>query len=166
MDIEIKILDKKFYGDEAQYYQSGLFGLMDNGVPNRLPSYATVGSAAMDLRITKDLLLLPNCSVLVPTGLAIHIKDPNIMGVIVPRSGLGHNDGLVLGNLVGVLDSDYIGEIKISLWNRSEEVIKYYAGDRVVQLAFVPVVKAVFNIVSDFSNNTQRGIGGFGNTGV
>ena len=137
-----------------------------------LPSYATPGSAAVDLYacFDEDYLIVPaGKTILVPSGIAVNIKDPNVAAFILPRSGLGHKDGIVLGNLVGLIDSDYQGEIKISVWNRNapgspEFVIK--RGDRLAQLMFVPVVKPVFVPVEKFSFETSRGEGGFGSTGV
>lgn len=146
--IDIKILDKELYREVG------------------LPKYATGGSAALDLVITREIILLPNSSVLHGVGLAIHIKDPNIAGFILPRSGLGHKEGLVLGNLTGLIDSDYTGELKLSLWNRSEEVHCYNKGDRVAQLVFMPIVRPTFNVVEEFSTSTVRGEGGFGHSGV
>lgn len=159
MNIEIKILDTEFYKE----------GVAINGLPLNslgLPKYATQGSAAMDLVATKDINLLPNSTALVGTGLAMWIRDPDVCAFVLPRSGLGHKDGLVLGNLVGLIDSDYQGELMLSLWNRSEYNREYTAGARIAQVVFLPIVKPKINIVSDFSNNTQRAIGGFGSTGV
>lgn len=132
-----------------------------------LPSYATTGSAGMDLRVCLDepLTLNPGQCELLPTGLAIHIKDPNLAATILPRSGLGHKHGLVLGNLVGLIDSDYQGELKISLWNRSNTPYTIEPGERVAQLVIMPVVQAQFCVVNDF-DETERGTGGFGHSGV
>ncbi len=132
-----------------------------------LPSYATTGSAGMDLRVCLDepLTLNPGQCELLPTGLAIHIKDPNLAATILPRSGLGHKHGLVLGNLVGLIDSDYQGELKISLWNRSNTPYTIEPGERVAQLVIMPVVQAQFSVVNDF-DETERGTGGFGHSGV
>ncbi|CAG9295245.1 dUTP diphosphatase [Celerinatantimonas diazotrophica] len=132
-----------------------------------LPSYATAGSAGMDLRVCLDepVTLKPGQSKLLPTGLAIHIKDPNLAATILPRSGLGHKHGLVLGNLVGLIDSDYQGELKISLWNRSDAPYTIEPGERVAQLVIMPVVQAQFALVDDF-DASERGTGGFGHSGV
>ncbi|MFM2477147.1 dUTP diphosphatase [Celerinatantimonas sp. MCCC 1A17872] len=132
-----------------------------------LPSYATTGSAGMDLRVCLDepLTLNPGQCELLPTGLAIHIKDLNLAATILPRSGLGHKHGLVLGNLVGLIDSDYQGELKISLWNRSNTPYTIEPGERVAQLVIMPVVQAQFSVVNDF-DETERGTGGFGHSGV
>ncbi|MFC0308877.1 dUTP diphosphatase [Gallibacterium trehalosifermentans] len=131
-----------------------------------LPSYATEGSAGLDLRalIDEKIILQPGETRLIPTGLAIYIADPNLAAVILPRSGLGHKHGIVLGNLVGLIDSDYQGPLMISAWNRSEQPFTIEVGDRIAQLVFVPVVQAEFNIVTDFEQ-TERGNGGFGHTG-
>ncbi len=131
-----------------------------------LPTYATSGSAGLDLRalIEKPLEVQPNETVLIPTGLSIYIADPNLAAVILPRSGLGHKNGIVLGNLVGLIDSDYQGPLMVSLWNRSQQLFKVEVGDRIAQLVFVPVVQAEFNIVEDFTQ-TERGEGGFGHSG-
>ena len=131
-----------------------------------LPTYATEGSAGLDLRaLTKEKIVLqPGETQLIPTGLSIYIGDPNLAAVILPRSGLGHKHGIVLGNLVGLIDSDYQGPLMISAWNRSQQPFTIEVGDRIAQLVFVPVVQAEFNIVTDFEQ-TERGSGGFGHTG-
>lgn len=133
-----------------------------------LPDYATAGAAGIDLRAMVDgaLEVLPGASVLVPSGIAIHIADPGLCAMILPRSGLGHNKGLVLGNLVGLIDSDYQGPILISCWNRSSQPLTITAGDRVAQLVFVPVARARFETVTGFVEDSRRGVGGFGHTGV
>lgn len=138
--------------------------LMGNKIP--LPQYATSGSAGMDLRACIDapLTVAAGETVLIPTGIAIHMCDPHMAAMILPRSGLGHKHGIVLGNLVGLIDSDYQGEIKISCWNRSAENYTIEVGERIAQLVFMPTLKVSFNIVSDF-NATERGEGGFGHTG-
>lgn len=137
---------------------------LGNEIP--LPSYATAGSAGMDLRACLDapLELHPGATQLIPTGIAIHIADPQLAAIILPRSGLGHKHGVVLGNLVGLIDSDYQGELLISCWNRGQEHFVIQPGERIAQLVIVPVVQAQFEIVSDFDNST-RGTGGFGHTG-
>lgn len=131
-----------------------------------LPTYATTGSAGLDLRalIEQPLTVKAGETVLIPTGISIHIADPSLAAVILPRSGLGHKNGIVLGNLVGLIDSDYQGPLMVSLWNRSQSDFQIEVGDRIAQLVFVPVVQASFNIVSDFIA-TDRGEGGFGHSG-
>jgi len=131
-----------------------------------LPAHATPGSAGMDLRACLDapLELAPGASALVPTGLAIHIGDPGLCAVILPRSGLGHRHGIVLGNLTGLIDSDYQGPLMVSLWNRSSEAYLVQPGERIAQLVFLPVARARFEIVDDFTPS-DRGSGGFGHTG-
>lgn len=131
-----------------------------------LPAYATDGSAGMDLRacIDADLTIEPGQTELIPTGLAIHIADPNIAATILPRSGLGHKHGLVLGNLVGLIDSDYQGQLFISCWNRSQTAYTVESGDRIAQLVFVPVLQVSLNAVESF-DNSERGSGGFGHSG-
>lgn len=131
-----------------------------------LPAYATDGSAGMDLRacIDQTMVIEPGQTVLVPTGLAIYIADPALCATILPRSGMGHKHGIVLGNLVGLIDSDYQGPLMVSVWNRGHESFTMQPGDRIAQLVFLPVVQASFNIVSDFTA-TDRGAGGFGHSG-
>lgn len=131
-----------------------------------LPAYATPGSAGLDLRACLDAeaQLAPGQTTLIPTGLAIHIGDANLCATILPRSGLGHKHGIVLGNLVGLIDSDYQGQLMVSMWNRSQEHFTINPGDRIAQLVFMPVVQAEFNIVSDF-DASDRGEGGFGHSG-
>lgn len=131
-----------------------------------LPDYATDGSAGIDLRacIDEDIDLAPAQTVLVPTGMAIYIANPDLAAVILPRSGLGHKHGIVLGNLVGLIDSDYQGQLFVSMWNRGDTTFSVSAGDRIAQLMFVPVIKAAFEVVEEFAA-TQRGSGGFGHTG-
>lgn len=131
-----------------------------------LPHYATEGSAGMDLRACLDeaITLQPGETQLIGTGLAIHIGDPGLAGVILPRSGLGHKHGIVLGNLVGLIDSDYQGELMISCWNRGQTAFTLEPGERLAQYVLVPVVQAQLNIVEDFTA-TDRGAGGFGHSG-
>lgn len=131
-----------------------------------LPSYATSGSAGLDLRVCigEPLQIAPQQTVLLPTGLSIYIADPNLAAVILPRSGLGHKHGIVLGNLVGLIDSDYQGELKISCWNRGEDHFTVAPGERIAQLMFVPVVQADWAVVTEFEI-TDRGEGGFGSSG-
>jgi len=131
-----------------------------------LPTYATSGSAGLDLRACLDsaLEIAPGMTTLVPTGLAIHIGDPSLAAVILPRSGLGHKHGIVLGNLVGLIDSDYQGQLMVSVWNRGQQSFTLQPGDRLAQLVFVPVVQAEFNLVEDF-DTSARGEGGFGHSG-
>jgi dUTP pyrophosphatase len=132
-----------------------------------LPAYATDGSAGVDLRACVDgnVLLGPGEVTLVPTGIAIHVADPGLAAVILPRSGLGHKNGIVLGNLVGLIDSDYQGQIMVSCWNRGGQPFTIEPGARLAQMVFVPVVQAEFEVVGDFTA-TRRGAGGFGHTGV
>jgi dUTP pyrophosphatase len=131
-----------------------------------LPAYATEGSAGMDLRALLDapLVLEPGASSLIRTGLAIHIADPGLAAVILPRSGLGHKHGIVLGNLVGLIDSDYQGELMVSCWNRGQTAFTVAPGERIAQLVIVPVVRTAFEVVNEFQTS-QRGAGGFGHTG-
>ncbi len=131
-----------------------------------LPEYATAGSAGMDLRACLDeaLEIRPGETHLIPTGLAIHIGDPSLAAVILPRSGLGHKHGIVLGNLVGLIDSDYQGQLFVSCWNRGNESFNIEIGERIAQLVFVPVVQAQFDIVTEF-DTSKRAEGGFGHTG-
>ncbi len=142
--------------------------ILDPRVGNEfpLPAYATEGSAGLDLRACLDqaLTVAPGETHLVPTGLAIHIADNCLAATILPRSGLGHKHGIVLGNLVGLIDSDYQGQLMVSVWNRGQSTFTIEPGDRIAQLVFVPVVQAEFNLVEDFSA-TDRGEGGFGHSG-
>lgn len=132
-----------------------------------IPMYATTGSAGLDLRadIDSPLRIYPGTTELIPTGIAININDTGVAAVILPRSGLGHKYGIVLGNLVGLIDSDYQGELFVSTWNRGTEVFVINPGDRIAQMVFVPIVNASWQIVDDFSADTSRGAGGFGHTG-
>ncbi|MGD9592021.1 MAG: dUTP diphosphatase [Candidatus Berkiella sp.] len=131
-----------------------------------LPSYATNGSAGLDLRacLKEDTVISPHQTILIPTGIAIHIANQSLAAVIIPRSGLGHKHGIVLGNLVGLIDSDYQGELMVSCWNRSDSPYTVEIGARIAQLVIVPVVQAQFEVVNDF-NESDRGTGGFGSTG-
>jgi dUTP pyrophosphatase len=131
-----------------------------------LPAYATPGSAGMDLRACLDepLQLAPGDTQLIPTGIAIHIADPGFAAVIVPRSGLGHKHGIVLGNLVGLIDSDYQGQLFVSCWNRGQQAFTVEVGERIAQLVIVPVTQAEFRVVESF-DTSQRGAGGFGSSG-
>ncbi|MBH5330123.1 dUTP diphosphatase [Eikenella sp. S3360] len=144
--VELKILNPKMQG--------------------HLPHYATPGAAGLDLRACLDeaIELAPGATCLVPTGIAIHLADPAYAAMILPRSGLGHKNGIVLGNLVGLIDSDYQGELKISLWNRSGEPFTIEPMARVAQMVVVPVVQPVFQVVDEFAESL-RGEGGFGSTG-
>ena len=146
--IDVKILDSR----------------IGNDFP--LPDYATTGSAGMDLRACVDSTteITPGETVLIPTGIALHIGDPGIAATILPRSGLGHKHGIVLGNLVGLIDSDYQGQIYVSCWNRGNETFAIEPGARIAQLVILPVIQATFNIVEDFEDS-ERGEGGFGHTG-
>jgi len=147
-NIQLKILDPRIGAD----------------IP--LPEYATAGSAGLDLRACLDapVTLEPGQTILVPTGLAIHIGDPGLAAIILPRSGLGHKHGIVLGNLVGLIDSDYQGQLYVSVWNRSQHAFTIEIGERMAQLVFVPVVQAHFEVVDEF-HATERGTGCFGSTG-
>ncbi|MGX7005774.1 dUTP diphosphatase [Caballeronia sp. KNU42] len=140
--------------------------ILDARMRDYLPAYATPGSAGLDLRACLDeaITLEPGQTVLVPTGLAIHIEDPGYAAVILPRSGLGHKHGVVLGNLVGLIDSDYQGQLMISTWNRGATAFTLNPMERLAQMVIVPVVQATFNIVDDFAQS-ERGAGGFGSTG-
>lgn len=131
-----------------------------------LPEYATRGSAGLDLRamLQADTTLEPGQTLLIPTGLSIHIADPGLAALVLPRSGLGHKHGIVLGNLVGLIDSDYQGELMVSCWNRGQSAFSIAVGERIAQLVLVPVVQAQLEIVSEF-DGSQRGAGGFGHTG-
>ncbi len=146
--VEVKILDSRI-GHEIE-----------------LPQYATAGSAGMDLRacIDGELALEPGQCELIPTGIAIHIADPGLAAMLLPRSGLGHKHGIVLGNLVGLIDSDYQGQLFVSCWNRGQNSFVIKAGERIAQMVIVPVVQASFEIVEEF-DASARGEGGFGHTG-
>jgi dUTP pyrophosphatase len=140
--------------------------ILDARMREQMPAYATAGSAGLDLRACIDapLTIAPGATVLVPTGLAIHIGDPNYCAMILPRSGMGHKHGIVLGNLVGLIDSDYQGQLMISTWNRGAAEFTLQPMDRLAQLVIVPVVQVGFDIVDDF-DASDRGIAGFGSTG-
>ncbi|HZT56918.1 MAG TPA: dUTP diphosphatase [Burkholderiaceae bacterium] len=140
--------------------------VLDARMAEQLPAYATPGSAGLDLRACVDaaLIIEPGQAVLIPTGLAIHIGDPGLAAMILPRSGLGHKHGIVLGNLVGLIDSDYQGPLMVSCWNRGQEAFTVQPLDRVAQLVIVPVVQAAFRVVAEFGAS-DRGAGGFGSTG-
>lgn len=146
--IELKILDPRV------------------GTDFPLPTYATPGSAGLDLRACLDapLILSPGETQLLPTGMAIHIKDPSLCATILPRSGLGHKHGIVLGNLVGLIDSDYQGQLMVSCWNRSTDSFTIEPGERIAQLVILPVVQAKFTVVDEF-DQSERGEGGFGSSG-
>ena len=140
--------------------------IMDSRMADQLPAYATPGSAGLDLRacLNEPLTLAPNAWQLVPTGIAIYLRDPNFAALILPRSGLGHKHGIVLGNLVGLIDSDYQGQLMVSAWNRSSKAFTIEPMERLAQLVIVPVVQAQFNIVTEFPAS-ERGEGGYGSTG-
>lgn len=146
--IQLRILDKRI------------------GTEFPMPSYATDGSAGIDLQACLDehLHIAPGETYLIPTGIAIHIADPSLAAVLLPRSGLGHKHGIVLGNLVGLIDSDYQGQIFVSCWNRGQEPFSAEPGDRIAQMVFVPVIQADFDVVESFTDS-DRGAGGFGHTG-
>ncbi len=147
--IQLKLIDKR----------------LGNEFP--LPEYATSGSAGMDISACLDepVEIKPGETSLIPTGFAIHVEDTGLAAVLLPRSGLGHKKGIVLGNLVGLIDSDYQGQVYISCWNRSHEAFTVTPGDRIAQMVFMPVVQAAFNVVDEF-DESHRGEGGFGHTGV
>ncbi len=140
--------------------------ILDNRLREQLPAYATPGAAGLDLRacIEHTLILAPGQTELVPTGIALHLADPGLAAMILPRSGLGHKHGIVLGNLVGLIDSDYQGQIFVSLWNRGSTPFTLAPMERIAQLVVVPVLQVGFNIVDDFTAS-ERGEGGFGSTG-
>jgi dUTP pyrophosphatase len=140
--------------------------ILDPRMAERLPAYATPGSAGLDLRACLDapLSLAPGQTELIPTGLAIHLAHPGYAAVILPRSGLGHRHGIVLGNLVGLIDSDYQGQLMVSCWNRGHETFRIEPFERIAQLVVVPVVQAAFRVVDAF-DASERGEGGFGSTG-
>ncbi len=146
--IQLKILDSR----------------LGNKIP--MPAYATSGSAGIDLRacLDEDVTLAAGDTLLIPTGIAIHINDAQLAAVLLPRSGLGHKHGIVLGNLVGLIDSDYQGQIFVSCWNRSKESFTIQVAERIAQMVFVPVVQAEFEQVAEF-DQSERGAGGFGHTG-
>ncbi len=150
--IALKILDERLRGTPDQ--------------PPLLPAYATPGSAGLDLRacLPEAMVLQPGQCELIPTGIAIHIADPGLAAMILPRSGLGHKQGIVLGNLVGLIDSDYQGPLMVSCWNRGHEPFTVQPLERIAQMVIVPVVQAAFRVVDEFGAS-QRGEGGFGSTG-
>ena len=140
--------------------------ILDPRLKETLPYYATPGSAGLDLRACIDtpLTIAPGDTILLPTGIAIHLEDPGLAAMILPRSGLGHKYGIVLGNLVGLIDSDYQGQIMVSTWNRGKEIFTLNPLDRLAQLVVVPVLQVAFNVVEEF-DESSRGAGGFGSTG-
>jgi len=140
--------------------------ILDARLREVLPQYSTAGAAGLDLRacIDKPLTIPAGAAELVPSGIAIHLADPGIAAVVLPRSGLGHKHGIVLGNLVGLIDSDYQGQVMVSVWNRSQQAFTINPMDRIAQLVVVPVVQVRLNVVEEFSA-TERGAGGFGSTG-
>ena len=137
---------------------------LGNEIP--MPGYATDGSAGIDLRacLESEITLQPGETTLIPTGLAIHINDHQLAAVLLPRSGLGHKHGIVLGNLVGLIDSDYQGQVFVSCWNRGQQTFTIHIAERIAQMVFIPIVQAEFELVSEFTE-TERGEGGFGHTG-
>jgi len=140
--------------------------VLDPRLRGSLPQYATSGAAGLDLRacIDKPVTLVPGASELLPSGIAIHLGDPGLAAIVLPRSGLGHKHGIVLGNLVGLIDSDYQGQIMVSVWNRGNAAFTINPMDRIAQLVVVPVVQMKLNVVEEFEES-QRGAGGFGSTG-
>ena len=141
--------------------------ILDERLRAQMPAYATPGSAGLDLRACLDapLTLPPGAWQLVPTGMAIHLADPGYAALILPRSGLGHKHGIVLGNLVGLIDSDYQGQLMVSAWNRSDVAFTLQPMERLAQLVIVPVMQAQFNVVAEFDSTSERGEGGYGSTG-
>ncbi|WP_396436619.1 dUTP diphosphatase [Limnohabitans sp.] len=141
--------------------------ILDARIAAQMPNYATPGSAGLDLRACLDapLTLAPNAWQLVPTGMAIHLKDPGYAAMLLPRSGLGHKHGIVLGNLVGLIDSDYQGQLMVSAWNRSDVSFTIEPMERIAQMVIVPVLQATFNVVHEFAAPSERGEGGYGSTG-
>ena len=152
LPLAVKILDPRLNGGDSAF---------------ELPTYATEGSAGLDLRamVEEPLTLAPGQAELIPTGLAIYVKDPSVAAVLLPRSGLGHKQGLVLGNLVGLIDSDYQGPLFVSAWNRSDKSITLEPGMRIAQMVLLPILHADIEIVESFDDST-RGQGGFGHTGI
>lgn len=150
IQVEYKILDKRL-GNDIE-----------------MPHYGTKGSAGLDLRACIDapMMLEPGQTALIPTGMAIHLDDAGLAAMLLPRSGLGHKHGIVLGNLVGLIDSDYQGELKVSCWNRSDKAYTIEVGERIAQMVIVPVLQPVFTEVEEFGEATERGVGGFGHTGT
>ncbi|MBL8533928.1 MAG: dUTP diphosphatase [Betaproteobacteria bacterium] len=140
--------------------------ILDPRVAGQLPQYATAGAAGMDLRacIQESVSLLPGETQLIPSGIALHLSDPGLAAIVLPRSGLGHKHGIVLGNLVGLIDSDYQGQVFVSVWNRGKDAFLIQPMDRIAQLVVVPVVQVEFRLVDAFGA-TERGAGGFGSTG-
>ena len=147
MQVDIKILDERLRG--------------------AMPAYATAGSAGLDLRacLGEPLTLAPNAWQLVPTGMALYLADPHYAAMILPRSGMGHKHGIVLGNLVGLIDSDYQGQLMVSAWNRTDVAFTIEPMERIAQVVIVPVVQASFNVVNEFADVSQRATGGYGSTG-
>jgi len=150
LEVQYKILDARL-GNEIE-----------------MPHYGTPGSAGLDLRacIEKSMVIQPGETVLIPTGMAIHLNDPGYAAMLLPRSGLGHKHGIVLGNLVGLIDSDYQGPLMVSCWNRGQTPFTVEIGERIAQMVIVPVLQPLFTQVEDFGDATQRGEGGFGSTGT
>ena len=140
--------------------------ILDPRMKDQMPAYATPGSAGLDLRacIDESITIAPGQTILVPTGLAIHVGDPGYAAMILPRSGMGHKNGIVLGNLVGLIDSDYQGQLMVSTWNRGQAAFTLNPMERLAQLIIVPVLQVGFNVVEDF-DASERGAGGFGSTG-
>jgi dUTP pyrophosphatase len=141
--------------------------ILDPRMADQLPTYATPGSAGLDLRACLDapLTLAPNAWQLISTGLSVYLQDPGFAAMLLPRSGLGHKHGIVLGNLVGLIDSDYQGPLMVSCWNRSQEAFTIQPMERIAQMVIVPVVQARFKVVTEFGASSERGEGGYGSTG-
>lgn len=142
--------------------------ILDSRIKEQLPSYGTPGSAGLDLRacVEQATTIKPGQTILVPTGISIHIKDHNYAAMILPRSGMGHKNGIVLGNLIGLIDSDYQGPLMVSTWNRGQTAFVLEPMERLAQLIFVPIQQAQFNVVESFDQETARAAGGFGSTGT
>ena len=141
--------------------------ILDERLRETMPAYATPGSAGLDLRacLMEPMTLAPNAWQLVPTGMALYLADPHYAAMILPRSGMGHKHGIVLGNLVGLIDSDYQGQLMVSAWNRTDVAFTIEPMERIAQLVIVPVVRASLNVVSEFADVSQRATGGYGSTG-
>jgi dUTP pyrophosphatase len=159
--IKLKILDKEYYCDVDEDSNGARYWQEDFGL---LPKYSTPESAGMDLRTMRDFVLPANEQMLIPTGIAIHIDNPDVCAHILPRSGLGHKEGIILGNTLGLIDSDYTSELMLSIWNRSHTTRYFSRGDRIAQLVFLPIIRATLEIVEEFANTSRTG--GFGSTGV
>ncbi len=157
MNIKMKIIDKEYY---TSYRTDPCAPIHYN-----LPKYETKESAGMDLRTMRDFVLPASEQMLIPTGIAIHIDSPNVCAHILPRSGLGHKEGIILGNTIGLIDSDYQGELLLSIWNRSHTTRYFTRGDRIAQLVFMPIIRVTLEVVEEFETS-DRSTNGWGSTGV